>query len=88
MMGKFIQTYPTFYAVISDHGPDGLAFTSGNVAETMDDAADQASESERLTGRDARVIRIDLDAGTAVDVTQESADLCIARLVARGWAAE
>jgi hypothetical protein len=56
-----------FYIITSDHGPRGMG--ASDPCYNLDDAADALGEAERLTGRDARAIHVDLANGTSRDVT-------------------
>ena len=47
---------------------------------TLDDAADALGEAERLTGRDARAIYIDLFSETSRSVTAECLNIIAKRL--------
>ena len=68
---------PDFYIITSDHGPNGMG--ASDPVYTLDDAADALGEAERLTGRDARAIYVDLANGTSHDVT----DQCLAIIARR-----
>jgi hypothetical protein len=59
---------PDFYIITSDHGPRGMG--ASDPCYNLDDAADALGEAERLTGRDARAIYVDLANRTSVDVTR------------------
>ena len=66
-----------FYIIISDHGPDGMG--ASDPAYTLDDAADKLGEAERLTGRDARAIYVDLFDETVSIVTVQCLDIIAKR---------
>ena len=68
---------PEFYIITSDHGPNGMG--ASDPVYTLDDAADALGEAERLTGRDARAIYVELTNGTSLDVTGE----CLAVIALR-----
>jgi len=67
-----------FYIIISDHGPDGMG--ASDPVYTLDDAADELGEAERLTGRDARAIYVDLFDETVSNVTVQCLDIIAKRL--------
>ena len=67
-----------FYIITSDHGPLGMG--ASDPVYTLDDAADALGEAERLTGRDARAIYIDLFAETSRSVTAECLTIIAKRL--------
>jgi len=71
-----------FYIITSDHGPRGMG--ASDPCYNLDDAADALGEAEKLTGRDARAIYVDLANGASHDVTAE----CLAVIAARREAAE
>jgi hypothetical protein len=58
-----------FYIITSDHGPNGMG--ASDPCYNLDDAADALGEAERLTGRDARAIYIDVASGYSSDATAE-----------------
>jgi len=66
-----------FYIITSDHGPSGMG--ASDPCYNLDDAADALGEAERLTGRDARAIYVDLFAETVRNVTKECLDVIAAR---------
>lgn len=66
-----------FYIIIGDHGPHGMG--ARNPCYNLEDAADALGEVERLTGRDARAIYVDLFAETVRNVTKECLDVIAAR---------
>ena len=68
---------PDFYIITGDHGRSGMS--ASDPVYTLDDAADELGEAERLTGRDARAIYVDLFAGTVRNVTKECLDVIAAR---------
>ena len=71
-----------FYIIISDHGPNGMG--ASDPVYTLDDAADELGEAEKLTGRDARAIYVDLFDETVSIVTVE----CLAVIAKRREAAQ
>jgi len=71
-----------FYIIISDHGPDGMG--ASDPVYTLDDAADELGEAERLTGRDARAIYVDLFDETVSIVTVQ----CLGIIAKRREAAQ
>ena len=71
-----------FYIITSDHGHNGMG--ASDPCYNLDDAADALGEAERLTGRDARAIYVDLFAETSSDVTNE----CLAVIAKRLEAAQ
>jgi hypothetical protein len=66
-----------FYIITSDHGPRGMG--ASDPCYNLDDAADALGEAERLTGRDARAIYVDVANRTSLDVTKECLDVIAAR---------
>jgi len=66
-----------FYIITSDHGRRGMG--ASDPCYNLDDAADALGEAERLTGRDARAIYVDVANGTSRDVTAE----CLAVIAKR-----
>ena len=66
-----------FYIITSDHGPRGMG--ASDPCYNLDDAADALGEAERLTGRDARAVFVDLDNGISLDMTNE----CLAVIARR-----
>jgi hypothetical protein len=58
-----------FYIITSDHGPRGMG--ASDPCYNLDDAADALGEAERLTGRDARAIYVDVASGYSRDATAE-----------------
>ena len=68
---------PEFYIITSDHGPNGMG--ASDPVYTLDDASDALAEAERLTGRDARAIYVDLFAETVRSVTAECLDVIAKR---------
>ena len=75
-----------FYIITSDHGLAGMSVSDPRY--TLDDAADELGEAEKLTGRDARAVYVDISSGTARDVTPDCLAVIAARLAARGYYAE
>ena len=71
-----------FYIITSDHGPRGMSVSDPQY--TLDDATDELGEAERLTGRDARAIYVDVASGYSRDVTPQCLAVIAARRVARG----
>ena len=69
---------PEFYIITSDHGPLGMG--ASDPVYALDDAADALGEAERLTGRDARAIYVDLFAETVSNVTVQCLDIIAKRL--------
>jgi len=70
-----------FYIITSDHGPLGMG--AGDPCSNLDDAADALGEAERLTGRNARAIYVDLANGTSRDVTTECLTVIAKRIERR-----
>ena len=64
---------PDFYIITGDHGRSGMS--ASDPVYTLDDAADALGEAERLTGRDARAIYVDLFAETVSNVTVQCLDI-------------
>jgi len=73
---------PDFYIITGDHGRSGMS--ASDPVYTLDDAADELGEAEKLTGRNARAIYVDLANGTSLDVTGE----CLAIIAKRREAAQ
>jgi hypothetical protein len=71
-----------FYIITSDHGRRGMG--ASDPCYNLDDAADALGEAERLTGRDARAVFVDLDNGISLDVTL----MCLTVIAKRLEAAE
>ena len=71
-----------FYIITSDHGPRGMG--ASDPCYNLDDAADALGEAERLTGRDARAIYVDVASGCSRDATAE----CLIVISGRRKAAE
>ena len=71
-----------FYIITSDHGHNGMG--ASDPCYNLDDAADALGEAERLTGRDARAIYVDVANGTSRDVTL----MCLTVIAKRLEAAE
>lgn len=69
---------PDFYIITSDYGPNGMG--ASDPVYTLDDAADELGEAEKLTGRNARAIYVDLANGTSLDVTVQCLDIIALRL--------
>jgi hypothetical protein len=69
-----------FYIITSDHGPRGMG--ASDPCCNLDDAADALGEAERLTGRDARAIYVDVANGSSRDVTLLCLDVIARRLEA------
>jgi len=70
-----------FYIITSDHGPRGMG--ASDPCYNLDDAADALGEAERLTGRDARAIYVDLANGTSHDATNQCLAVIAKRLERR-----
>ena len=68
---------PDFYIITSDHGPNGMG--ASDPVYTLDGAADELGEAEKLTGRNARAIYVELTNGISLDVTGE----CLAVIALR-----
>ncbi len=68
---------PDFYIITGDHGRSGMS--ASDPVYTLDDAADALGEAERLTGRDARAIYVDLFAETVSNVTVQCLDIIAKR---------
>jgi len=68
---------PDFYIITGDHGRSGMS--ASDPVYTLDDAADELGEAEKLTGRNARAIYVDLANGTSHDVTRMCLDVIAAR---------
>jgi len=68
---------PEFYIITGDHGRSGMS--ASDPVYTLDDAADALGEAERLTGRDARAIYVDLFAETVSNVTVLCLDIIAKR---------
>ena len=58
-----------FYIITGDHGRAGMS--ASDPVYTLDDAIDELLEVERMTGRDARAIYVDVASGYSRDVTGE-----------------
>jgi hypothetical protein len=58
-----------FYIITSDHGHNGMG--ASDPCYNLEDAADALGEAERLTGRDARAIYVDVASGYSRDATAE-----------------
>lgn len=58
---------PDFFIVTADYGHLGMSVSDPRY--TLDDAADELGEAEKLTGRDGRVIYVDIANGISRDVT-------------------
>lgn len=71
-----------FYIITADYGHLGMG--ASDPRYTLDDAADELGEAEKLTGRDARAIYVDVAAGYSRDVTPQCLAVIAARRVARG----
>jgi hypothetical protein len=69
-----------FYIITSDHGPNGMG--ASDPCYNLDDAADELGEAERLTGRDARAIFVDVANSTSLEVTRMCLDVIAKRLEA------
>lgn len=67
-----------FYIITSDHGLNGMG--ASDPCYNLDDAADALGEAERLTGRDARAIYVDLFAETVSNVTVQCLEIIANRL--------
>ena len=70
-----------FYIITADYGHLGMSVS--DAVYTLDDAADELGEAEKLTGRDARAVHVDIAAGTSRDVTPECLDVIAKRLERR-----
>jgi hypothetical protein len=70
-----------FYIITSDHGRAGMSVSDPYY--NLDDATDELGEAERLTGRDARAVYVDVAAGTSRDVTAECLAVIAGRLERR-----
>lgn len=68
---------PDFYIITADYGLSGMG--ASDPVYTLDDAADELGEAEKLTGRNARAIYVELTNGTSLDVTGE----CLAVIALR-----
>ena len=77
---------PDFFIVTADYGHLGMSVSDPRY--TLEDAADELGEAEKLTGRDARVIYLDIANGTCRDVTPDCLAVIAARRAARGYYAE
>ena len=66
-----------FYIITSDHGPRGMG--ASDPCYNLDDAADALGEAERLTGRNARAVFVDVANSTSLDVTRMCLDVIAAR---------
>ena len=75
-----------FFIITADYGHLGMG--ASDPRYTLDDAADELGEAEKLTGRDARAIYVDVAAGTSRDVTPDCLAVIAARCAARGYYAE
>ena len=76
-----MTTQTEFYIITSDHGHNGMG--ASDPCYNLDDAADALGEAERLTGRDARAIYVDLFAETVRDATTECLVVIARRLQRR-----
>jgi hypothetical protein len=74
-----MTTQTEFYIITSDHGPSGMG--ASDPCYNLDDAADALGEAERLTGRDARAIYVDVANGTSLDVTADCLAVIAKRLM-------
>jgi len=70
-----------FYIITSDHGYNGMG--ASDPCYNLDDAADALGEAERLTGRDARAIYVDVANSVGHDVTAECLAVIAKRLERR-----
>lgn len=77
---------PDFYIITSDGGLAGMSVSDAQY--TLDDATDELAETERLTGRDARAVYVDVASGYSRDVTSQCLAIIKERLAARGYVAE
>ena len=75
-----------FYIITSDHGHLGMGVS--DPFYNLDDATDELGEAEKLTGRDARAVYVDVASGTSRDVTPQCLAIIRERLAARGYVAE
>ena len=75
-----------FFIITSDHGLFGMSVSDPRY--TLDDAADELGEAERLTGRDARAVYVDVANGTSRDVTTDCLAVIAKRRAARGYVPE
>jgi len=73
-----MTTQTEFYIITGDHGRAGMS--ASDPCYNLDDAADALGEAERLTGRDARAIYVDLFAETVSNVTVLCLDIIALRL--------
>jgi hypothetical protein len=71
-----------FYIITSDHGHLGMSVS--DPFYNLDDATDELAEAERLTGRDARAVYVDVASGYSRDVTPQCLAVIAARRAARG----
>jgi len=70
-----------FYIITADYGHLGMSVSDPRY--TLDDATDELAEAEKLTGRDARAVYVDVAAGYSRDVTPQCLAVIAARRVAR-----
>ena len=77
---------PDFFIVTADYGHLGMSVSDPRY--TLDDAADELGEAEKLTGRDARAIYVDIANGISRDVTTDCLAIFAARRTARGYVPE
>jgi hypothetical protein len=70
-----------FYIITSDLGYLGMGVS--DAVYTLDDAADELGEAEKLTRQNARVIYVDVAAETSRDVTNECLAVIAKRLERR-----
>jgi hypothetical protein len=75
-----------FYIITSDLGYLGMGVS--DAVYTLDDAADELGEAEKLTRQDARAIYVDVASGTCRDVTVECLAVIAKRHAGRGYYAE
>ena len=71
-----------FYIITADYGHLGMSVS--DPFYNLDDAADELGEAEKLTGRDARAIYVDVANGTSRDATPDCLAIFAARRVASG----
>jgi hypothetical protein len=75
-----------FYIITSDLGYLGMGVS--DAVYTLDDAADELGEAEKLTRQNARVIYVDVANGTCLDVTTDCLAVIAKRRAARGYVPE
>lgn len=70
-----------FYIITSDHGHLGMSVS--DPFYNLDDATDELGEAEKLTGRNARAVYVDVASGTSRDVTPDCLAVISKRLERR-----